>query len=190
MKKSEKSKKKSTKEPRKKEEKTSSSSPIFIAKNVGLLIVVYLLLQGLKENNVGYQWVFESLVKQNLEQQEQYQELTNDQKLEAKLGFAVRYLNMINENTPEDAIILMGPDSILCPPTGKPFFQKVILKKGWANYWVYPRRLVYEEDKEEFPELYEQATHVAITNFWGYDRLSYPVAQQQQFLVMPINAEQ
>ena len=81
----------------------------------------------------------------------------------------------------------MPPDSILVTKGKKSEFSEFIVRKGWANYFVYPRKLIYEDEKADFPQLYQQATHVAIVNYWGYDKLLYQVKNKNKYSVMPIN---
>ncbi len=168
--------------------KKKSGLPI-LAKNVLILIGVLLLLNGLKTYNNGYKWVAETLVAKTPEQLEKYKNLNYDQKMEGKLGFAYKYFKFINENTPDSAIILMPPDTII-----RPKGQVHYTKKGmngyttnpkWVSYFIYPRKLVYEDRKDQYPDLYENFTHVAVMNGWGYQKLPYRVRQESPFSIMP-----
>ena len=114
-----------------------------------------------------------------------YSNLTYDQKMEAKLGFNFRFLNNIKLNTPEDAIIIMPPDSIFYPKGKKSYFTDFMGSVGYTGYFVYPRKLVYA-GRSQTVELYKKATHVAIVNFWGYEKLAYQVDKKEQFTVLPI----
>ncbi|HAP70009.1 MAG TPA: hypothetical protein DCR04_09855 [Flavobacteriales bacterium] len=66
-----------------------------LAKNVAILICVLFVLNWLKTNNPGYKWVVESQVIKSQKNLEKYKDLTEQQKLEAKLGFSVRYFDFI-----------------------------------------------------------------------------------------------
>ena len=132
----------------------------------------------------------EKLIGQNIETIEQYGHLDNQQKKEAKLGFAVRYYNFINEQTPDSSIILMPPNDIIKNTTGNYKFHDKAVAKGWVSYFVYPRRVVFEDEKNEYPELYKKVTHVAIINNWGYEKLNYNVSGKQPYTVLPIKKTQ
>lgn len=186
--------KKGQKHPPKKKSKEKAAKKKFalpsIVKNFMILGGILLLVNTLKEENQGYKWVADVLIAKTPEQLEKYKNLTYDQKMEGKLGFAYKYFKFINDNTPEDAIILFPPDTII-----RPKGQVHHTKKGmngystnpkWVSYFIYPRKVVYEDRKDEHPELYKNATHVAVMNTWGYEKLPYRVRQKSQFSVMPM----
>jgi hypothetical protein len=54
----------------------------------------------------------------------------------------------------------------------------------WITYFLYPRRMVYEDDKGKSP-LYAQATYVVSINGYGIDKLNYQV-KQEPFMVLPL----
>ncbi|MDD5231399.1 MAG: hypothetical protein PHC43_08725, partial [Candidatus Marinimicrobia bacterium] len=61
--------------------------------------------------------------------------------------------------------------------------------KAWSTYFLYPRRLVYEAEKEKNP-FYDKVDYVAIVNFWGYDKLEYEVAQKIKLNILPVSQNQ
>jgi hypothetical protein len=171
--------------------KTKPLVTFWMGNVVGLLIsimVVFLLFHNIR----GYNWLWNNLVKQNIELIKKYPDLPIEKKWEIKCGFDYTYLNFIKENTPEDAIILMPPDSAIYPVGEKSDFKNAsysIKNKAWATYFLYPRKLVYEYEKGKNP-LYEQANYVAIVNYWGYGKLNYKVSKQYKHTVLPIYKKQ
>ncbi len=165
-----------------------------IVKNLLILGGVLLLLNTLKEKNQGYKWVAETLIAKTPEQLEKYKDLTYDQKMEGKLGFAYRYFKFINENTPEDAVLLFPPDTMIRPKGqvhhSKKGMNGYSVKPSWVSYFIYPRKVVHEDRKDQQPELYKNVTHVAIMNGWGYQKLPYRVSQEGSFSVMPMKMPQ
>ena len=111
---------------------------------------------------------------------------TAERKYRLRFGVTFSYLNYISKNTPPDAVIIMPPDSVLLDPHGKFKFLKEITVKEWANYFVYPRRLIYEKEKNTNP-LYKEATHVAIVNGWGLDKLHHKLKEGVNDAVVPLN---
>jgi|LWDU01.1.fsa_nt_gi hypothetical protein len=163
-----------------------------LEKNFITLAIAAILFFGVKEINDGYKWFFGSLLKNNIKmlQDKKVKRMNLNQKYESKLGFDYRFLKHIADNTPENAIILMPPDSIIFPKKGRIFFNKSmksasIRNKSWASYFVYPRKLVYEKINEN-SKYVDKATHVAIVNHWGYHKLKNPPRQRQQFAVIPL----
>jgi hypothetical protein len=150
-----------------------------------MLLGAVALIYVLRSYNAGYQWTFQTLLKENLKMMKEYKDITLEQKYEAKLGFSYRFLSNIRKSTPEEAVVIMPPDTVLRPPGGKSDFSEFIVSKMWASYFVYPRKLIYENEKGTSP-FYDSATHVAIANYWGYDKLDYPVGNQAQYSVMPL----
>ena len=163
----------------------STSKHIPLLNNVVLAIVFVILIFKLKDQNPGYKWMNETLIGANLETMKKYKNLTFEQKQEAKMGFNVKYLNFIKNNTPDSAVILMPPDSIILPSEGKSEFNKHLKNKVWCSYHIYPRKIVYERERHT-SSLYSSITHVAIINGWGYNKLSYRVNNKSKYTVMPI----
>ena len=93
--------KKDQKHPPKKKSKEKAEKKKFvlpnIIKNFMILDGVLFLLNTLKEQVPGYKWVAETLVAKTPEQLVKYKDLTYDQKMEGKLGFAYKYFKFINE---------------------------------------------------------------------------------------------
>ncbi len=157
-----------------------------------MLLVSFLLVFLLIKKVDGYKWVKDTLIKENMDVIKKYPNLTTDEKLQAKLGFDYAYLKMLNK-APENAVILMPSRTLI--DTVRKQQQAINLNSGgifngsWSRYFVYPRRLVYEDNKDKDP-LYKKVTHIAVMNYWGYDKINYQVADsaKQAFGVIPVEA--
>ena len=87
----------------------------YVIRNVlvfGLFILIIYLLYFL---NPGYKWLVNGPILQNWRIVWSYPHLELDKKYEAKLGFDYEYINLIKQNTPENAVLLMP---------GKEIFEK------------------------------------------------------------------
>jgi hypothetical protein len=54
-----------------------------------------------------------------------------------------------------------------------------------TTYFLYPRTVIYEDDKAKYPQ-YTKATYLVSVNGWGLDRFSPAVANPQPFMVLPL----
>lgn len=161
-----------------------------IVKNLLILGGVLILLNALKEHNMGYKWVVDTQIIKSQENIEKFKELNYDQKMQAKLGFTIKYFDFVKEHTPDTAVILMPPDTVIRPP-GQVHYTKTAMNgyttnRRWVSYFLYPRKLIYQDRLDKFPDLAQSVTHVAIINTWGYQKLPYRVSQKNQYSVMPI----
>lgn len=156
---------------------------------IGLIVSIVIIL-FLYYNIQGYRWVWDSLVMGNLKVIQENHHLTIEKKWEIKCGFDFSYLNYIKSKTPDNAIILMPAYSDIYPEGEESDFNNRdaggIKNKAWATYFLYPRKLVYEEEGNTNP-LYEKADYVAIVNFNGYDKLNYSVENKEKYQVLPRN---
>ena len=109
-----------------------------------------------------------------------------EKKYELRFGTTFTLLNNIAQRTPPDAIIIMPPDSLLLNSQGKTKFHKEITEKTWASYFIYPRKLVYEKEKNTNP-LYAKANYVLVLNGWGLDKIHYKLESKIVNGVIPIN---
>ncbi|MCK4679328.1 MAG: hypothetical protein KAT48_14435 [Bacteroidales bacterium] len=134
----------------------------------------------------SYKWVINDFLIGRLDVIRKNRSITFDKKNEIKLGFTYNYLNFIKTNTPENAIILMPPDSVINRCMKKGYFVKYVIQKPWASYFVYPRKLIYQREFKK-NELRDIVTHVAVVDYWGYDLLNYPINKKGQFGIFPIN---
>ncbi|MFN8276150.1 MAG: hypothetical protein U0T84_01580 [Chitinophagales bacterium] len=130
--------------------------------------------------NSGYDWLLNSMLKNNLETIDQHPDLTVQQRYEAKWGGEIGYFNQVKNQTPENAVVLLPTKAML-----KEAGFKSVVDLPWATYFLYPRKVVYEDDKSTDPK-YAQATHLVSINGWGLDKLNYQPQQPQAFMVLPI----
>ncbi|MEE9374146.1 MAG: hypothetical protein V3V00_13925 [Saprospiraceae bacterium] len=153
--------------------------------NIGYLVFSGILFYCMITYNPGYDWLFNSLIKNTYKSKEQVLTITTDQKLESKLGFDAKYLLFLKSKTPEEAIILMPPPEIITRKRDGGLFSNDSAYAGnlyWASYFVYPRKLVYEGNESIYSD---QITHVAIINKWGYQYApNVPEDQHQEYSVI------
>ena len=184
--------KKKTIESKNQKIKMQFNRPAWFIKNMVGLFLSVLFILILYYNFSGYKWLWDSLVIRNLEIISQYPNMSIENKWEAKCKFDYTYVNFIKKNTPEDAIILMPSYNEILPKGEKSDFLKTaggIKNKAWATYFLYPRKLVYEDEGDSNP-YYDKANYVAIVNFKGYDRLNYPVEHKVKHHILPRNFNQ
>jgi hypothetical protein len=175
---------------------TSSEGNTFmkVAANIGGALLAGIFLMTLfshhepdpqnpteKHLNAGYDWLLNSMLKSNLETISQHPELTTQQRYEAKWGGEIAYINQVKNQTTESAVILF-PTKAMMKESG----FKSVGDIAWLEYFLYPRKLVYEDDKAKSP-LYAQVTHVVSMNGWGLDKLKYTVEKPEGFMILPIN---
>ncbi|MEX2596171.1 MAG: hypothetical protein WEC59_04505 [Salibacteraceae bacterium] len=173
-----------------------SSMYIPFLKNVIGLIALFFLSYYLINNIRGYKWLSSRFLESNIEKMEKLEHLTTSEKYQAYFRFNHKFLEHINQNTPDSAIIYMPPDSVIMPESGKKtdFYTKKksnsILNKVWATYFVYPRKLVYHDEREEIPA-FDRYNYVACVNGWGYEHLEYRVSEKQkaQYQILPRTLE-
>lgn len=136
---------------------------------------------------VGYDWIYNTLIKNTYDSADQIKGLTIDQKIESKMGFDAKFLLYLKAQTPEDAIILMPPyEQVKRKNDGGAFSNDSasISNVSWASYFVFPRKLVYEGTESEYRD---KVTHVAIVDKWGYQFApNIPEAQQQLYSVLKL----
>ena len=104
---------------------------------------------------------------------------------EDKLLFRIEdywYIQFMNTHTPDTAIILLPPLSAV---DTTPEFNS-LNDPEYMEYFLYPRLCVSEDQKQSKKDLYDRATHVAIVNGWGYDKLKYQPKEKPSESVLPI----
>ncbi len=150
---------------------------------IALSISFFLVLIAYK-NIPSYAWLKDDLIKENLKIIKKYPRLSSDEKLGAKIGYDFQVLKMIRDATPENAIILF-PRQDTCQNIrkregGQNLSGGGLHVKIWSQYYLYPRRVVYDESKD--PDL-SKANYLAIVGGNGYDKLKYPVKERIDYTV-------
>ena len=131
--------------------------------------------------NAGYDWLLNSMLKANLDIIEKNPDKTLQQRYELKWGQGeITYTDKIKTATPDSAIILMPPKKTL-----QEVGFKSMVDLPWLTYFLYPRRMVYEDDKDKSP-LYAKSTYVVSINGYGLDKVGYAVQKAEPFMVLPI----
>jgi hypothetical protein len=175
---------------------TSSSTPtpslfsIAIHKNLLVMVVCLITIFVLQKQVIGYNWVWNTLIKENLAMQRKMPNLSEQQKSEAKMGYDITYMSYLVENTPKNAVILFpDPKEILNDSIpDQPKFRSTsggIYTPLWVQYFAFPRKIVFANEKGKNPN-YNKITHVAIVNYAGYEHIPYPVDTTNRLGILPI----
>jgi hypothetical protein len=158
--------------------KVSGFRSIVVALAGGLLL--YWLITG----NSGYWWVWEKLLKGNMETIWEHRTATLDERYQMKLGFDYVFWNFIKQNTPDTAVILFPLKELNTEKGGNAQLTDKTNSKYWVTHFVYPRRVLYKDEQDTNPR-YNDVTHVAIVAGHGYDDLDYRVSERTYFTVLP-----
>ena len=165
------------------------SLPEFWFRNVIGMIISIIFITILYFNVGGYKWLWDSLVVNNVKIMHKNPKMTLPQKWSVKCGFDYQYLDYLKNNTPEDAIILMPAKDKIYPKGQKSDFNTKssagIKNKAWAVYFLYPRKLVYENEIDN--PYYDSINYVAIVNFLGYENLDYAVGKKKKYTILPVH---
>lgn len=148
--------------------------------SVGLVLILF-------KGNEGYSWVWKELITENLKFIYRNPNLSDAQKYQAKFGLDAAAIDYIKNKTPEDAVILMPPSSVLMNDSSQYKFLKGlggIKARNWTIYFLYPRKLVYydELDKNIFAK---KISHVVCFGNWGYSQLNYKTVPKDYLEVLP-----
>lgn len=180
----------------------------FLFKPYNLLFgfIAILVLTGLNKNVPSYNWVYNGLLKDGYKycgvvQKEidrrtmgihdpvVKRQIAYDTKYEAKVGTEFMILKQIRDNTPPNAIILFPPPLILTQKTTYLTLRYEIGMKPWASHFLYPRTIVYEQEKGKNP-FYDKAQYIFILHGWGFDHLDYEPQQRNLVDILPIHKSQ
>lgn len=170
----------------------------------GLIAVMFLL--WCNKNVLSYNWVYNSLLKdgykycglvqneinnrsRGVSDPKMERQIAYDTKYEAKIGVEFMVLKMIRDNTPPNAIILFPPPLILTQKTANLTLRYEIGMKPWASHFLYPRTIVYDQEKGKNP-FYEKAQYIFVLHGWGFDRLDYEPKQRNQVDILPLHKSQ
>jgi hypothetical protein len=186
----------------------SGSWLTFLFKPYNLLfgLIAVLFLVWCNKNVLSYNWVYNSLLKdgykycglvqneinnrtQGVSDPKMKRQIAYDTKYEAKIGTEFMILKMIRDNTPPNAIILFPPPLILTQKTTELTLRYEIGMKPWASHFLYPRTIVYEQEKGKNP-FYEKAQYIFVLHGWGFDHLDYEPKQRNQVDILPLHKSQ
>lgn len=131
--------------------------------------------------NSGYDWLLNSMLKNNLETIEKNPDKTIQERYLLKWGTAeIVYIDSMKKLTPDTAILMLPPKSVT---TAVGFKSMVDLP--WVVYFLYPRRVVYGDSIHD--PLYDKADYLVSINGWGLDKVKTPVEKPAPFLVLPLH---
>jgi hypothetical protein len=82
------------------------------------------------------------------------------------------FIDYINKNTPDSAVIYLPEGDSVTANTGK---WNYIYDPEWMEYFLYPRLCVAQGREQDHPDLAKRVTHVVIFQGKGYDKLHYEV---------------
>ncbi len=136
--------------------------------------------------NKGYDRLYKENIVGLIQQMHQYKGMSYEEKLGKLLPQDYPYLSFVKKSTPPDAVILAPPRSVWQPKDQHLKFSRWISRKDYLTYFLYPRKIVFDDNNDRDNPLKQQLTHVMIVDSWGYDKLSYEVSNPQALTVMPI----
>jgi glycosyltransferase involved in cell wall biosynthesis len=157
--------------------------PRTLLRNVALLLPALLLVYCALTLQPGYSWAL-SMLRSNRTLIRQNPHATFDQKMQLKLGASYDYLQYVRQSTPPDAVILY-PSKQAFTRQGSPFTQE-IYNKVYATRFLYPRKLVTEDDLKRGSRYGAHITHVAIANGVSPAALAVPVDSTYQNVVLAV----
>jgi hypothetical protein len=162
---------------------------IAIHKNLLVMVVCLITIFVLQKQVVGYHWVWQTLIKENLDMQHKYPKISDQQKGEMKMGYDITYMNYLVEKTPANAVILFPSAEVMLKDTtpDQPKFRTSsggIYTPLWVQYYAFPRKIVFANEKGKNPN-YNKITHVAIVNYSGYEHITYPIDKSNRLGVVP-----
>jgi hypothetical protein len=167
----------------------SPSSASVVVKQVVVAFTIACVLFVIFRENKGYQWVWNSLIQENLKLISKNKYATDAQKMQAKFGIDAAVIDYIAQKTPKDAIILFPPNQVLMNDSASYKFLKQqggIKNRYWTTDLLYPRKLVYFDELDK--NIWKDAiTHVVVFDGWGLQYLSYTPENITNFEVYPIN---
>lgn len=187
---------------------TSGSWFTFLFKPYNLLfgLIAIMFLVWCTKNVSSYNWVYNGLLKDGYKycgdvQKEinnrtrsvsdpvKKRQIAYDTKLEAKVGTEFMVMKMIRDNTPPNAIILFPPPLVMTQKTSYLTLRYEITMKPYASFFLYPRMVVYEQEKGKNP-FYEKVQFIFVLHGWGFDHLDYEPQQKNAVDILPIHKTQ
>ena len=150
-----------------KKQKAEISTASYLLNNGIILFSVLTILFFLQAVVPSYNWLTHKLIRDNLRVITANPGMSAPKKYELKLGFDYRYISAVKNNTPDSAVILMPPREVLLKSDFNKKSAWGVKNKTWCTYFLYPRKLVREEERETRPNLYKQVSYVMVVNGWG-----------------------
>ena len=170
-----------------KKKQRSMPKALFGWRSILIGIAGFMILKIAVSTNPGYHFVYNSLLRSNWEFMQKNKTLSTDQKMMSKLGFSYAFVDYLKKNTPKSAVILF-PKKEYIRQKGSQEVREEMTHKVWLASFLYPRKIVFEDEKGENP-LFEQANYVAIINTHGYNLLEYDVEQKVEYALLPVKWE-
>jgi len=170
------------------QDQVSVKKGIPVVKNLLVAAVLGVFIFTVFRENSGYNWVWQSLIGENLKFVARSSHLNESQKYQAKFGIDAAALDYVKQNTPENAVILMPPTAILMADSASFQFKKDlggIKVRNWALDILYPRKLVYFDEKEK-NKYAGSISHVVVMDGWGFEYLNYKPETRNNFDVLAI----
>jgi hypothetical protein len=131
--------------------------------------------------NSGYDWLLNSMLKNNLETIDKNPDKTLQERYLLKWGTAeIVYIDSVRKLTPDTSIVMLPPKSVLLTVG-----FKSVVDLPWVTYFLYPRRVVYGDSIRD--PLYDRANYLVSLNGWGLDKIKTPVEKPTPFMVLPLN---
>jgi hypothetical protein len=163
-----------------------------LGRNLLVTFIISAVLLLLYITIPGYHWAITDMAIHNKELIDRIEtrrlnmnqpELTLEDKRLLKIS-NYWYMKYLRENTPENAVILLPPHSVIDSTPEMRFLNSA----EWVEYFIFPRLCVGEDEKATGSELFAKVTHVAIVNGWGYDKLHYAPKNRLREMVLPIDS--
>lgn len=157
----------------------------FLLRNIAVGIIMVMSFTFLYNHTSSYKWLYEQLYKVNYNAIKNYSHYTIEERYRSKLGFYAKYMFFLKSHTPDSAIILMPPDSIIMA-IDKKNRMDWLKSKRHSTYFLYPRKPVYKKLSSD-SVYFDKITHVAIVNGYGYEDLPFTVTNKNEYTVIPTN---
>ena len=166
------------------------SDSLLMRRNLLMAFVLLVFLLLLYVSVPGYNWAITEMAIRNKEliDKIEVRRLNNNMpelSMEDKRLFKIQnywYIKFLRDHTPQDAVIILPPHTAI--DTTEEY--KLLNNSEYVEYFIFPRLCISEDEKNAKPELYKRATHVAILNGWGYDKLKYEPNGKPNETVLPI----
>lgn len=157
----------------------------FLSRNIIIGTVFFISLSYLYNHSSSYKWLYEKFYKSNYSTIKNYSHYTIEERYQSKLGFYAKYMFFIKSHTPDTAIILMPPDSVI-QAIDKKNRMGWLTSKRHSTYFLYPRKAIYKKLSSD-SIYFDKITHVVIVDGKGYENLPFTVKNKNKYTVIPTN---